>query len=155
MPDEPRRFSIRLRKLLCIGLLGIGLLAGWWRLSWLANLKGPQYPNATICLSKTDGHEFAWAGLQDPQSPRVLVPGELEFSLQPRSVKFVDKDKGTALQIEWLFLMPSGTGDRYEFKITGPSGIQTTKSVTVAHRPVVLLEDGDIVLMIREKVMEH
>src|SRR5437016_2573168 len=101
IPIKSRQFSSRLRKLLFIGLAAIGLLIIWWRVSRIANLKGPQYPNATLCISRTHGHEFAWAGLQDPKASHVIVPGAPEFSLHPKSAKFVDKDKGTAVQIEW------------------------------------------------------
>ncbi len=155
VPVKSRRFSNRLQKLFCFGLLGIGIVLMWWRLSWLANLKGPQHPDATLCLSRTDGDEFAWAGLQDSQSPHVLVQGELEFSLQPKSVKFVNnKEKGTAFQIEWLYFGSSGSGDYYEFKIIGPSGIQMTKSIHVESQPITLLKDRDVVITIREKVLE-
>ena len=46
IPIKSRQFSSRLRKLLFIGLAAIGLLIIWWRVSRIANLKGPQYPNA-------------------------------------------------------------------------------------------------------------
>src|SRR5262245_37144862 len=64
----------------------------------------PHFRNATLCCSRADGDEFVWAGLQDPQSPHVLIPGALAVSMRPKGFKFVDRSDGTEIQIEWRLL---------------------------------------------------
>jgi hypothetical protein len=143
---EPRRFSIRLPRPLWIGLATVVLVVTAFVVYWLGKPVVPRFRNATLCLSRESGHEFAWAGLQDPHDPPAI---------QVNDFKFVDKDGGTKIQIKWRLLGSSAGGDSYEFKITtGANLIPMVKQISISTEPVELLRTGDIIVTIKDKVFE-
>ncbi len=142
--------------LLCLG--SAILLSITVAMAILATAKPPtpHFPNAAICISDAAGREMASAGLQDPQSPHILVPGALTLSMQPLSVKFVDKDKGTKIQIEWRLLRSTVAADSYEFKIlTGSNALPTVKRIDVSSQSIELLRGDGVVVTIEEKLFDQ
>jgi hypothetical protein len=131
-------------------LVGI-VLMGMWLVVLRERPQGPRFPDATLCLSMTSRGEYAWVRLQDPQDVQVRDPGTLDVFAKPNVVKFVDKDKGTAVQIACSFVRLNPNYDTYEFWIIGPSGAQTNKSIDISTEPVVLLKEGDLVMTIRHR----
>lgn len=112
---------------------------------------GPHFPNATLSFSRTGSGEFAQVRLQDSRRPQPLVSETDEIFVRPQAVKFVNKKDRTAIQIEWMFIGSGGTGDSYEFKVTGPSGATTCEHVFVANLPMHLLNDPKIVVTIVDR----
>lgn len=150
VPPEHRQSLVRrlTKGTFLIGLCFIGM--------WLAVSRewpqGPRFPDATVCLSMASRGEYAWIRLQDPQDTQVRDPGTLDVFAKPNMVKFVDKDKGTAVQIAWSFFRRRNANyDTYEFSIIGPSGAQTSKGVDISTEPVVLLKEGNLVMTIRHR----
>src|SRR5579872_5362650 len=64
---EPRRSSIGLVWSLWLGVAIIVLIVVAVAVVKSAGPPVPRCLNATSCLSGTGGHEFAWAGLQEPK----------------------------------------------------------------------------------------
>jgi hypothetical protein len=109
---------------------------------------GPNYPNATLLFSRAVGGEFARVRLLESRNPQVLISDADEIFLRPKGVRLVNRQKGTAVQIEWAFHYAGGGGDHYEFKITAPSGATSYEQVVIANYPIDLLKEAGLVVTI-------
>ena len=86
----------------------------------------------------------------------MIGPGALTLRVQPKSVGFIDRDKGTNLHFEWRLLRGSSAGDSYEFKITpGINAAPIVKRVRVANEPIELIRNGEVIVTIKQNVSDE